>query len=86
MIYVVKKTLFILAEKILIQNLDPITITLDQQGNQHQDILRSFEDQRCIVDVRHLIERKEQQHQIYLTPLFLELFDFHNTADRYLLI
>ena len=77
--YCLKRAILFLTQKIVLQNLEPIAITLDQQGNQHQDILRSFEDNRCTVDVAELIESKDAKSKTYLTPLFLEMFDFSNT-------
>jgi hypothetical protein len=52
-------------------------ITLNSNHTEHPDILATFKDARCKVDIGQLIQQCEsgQMQPMFLTPKFLELVD-----------
>ena len=75
----VDKSIKLLIEKLIDQNTPPIAVTLNSSGDQNPDILKAFQDKRYMSNVYNLIENNVK---VYLTPRFLDYFDFQNSMDR----
>ncbi|CDW83156.1 UNKNOWN [Stylonychia lemnae] len=77
--YNVDKSLKWLVEKILNAKMQPIAITVNSQGQNNQDIIEAFQDKRYMSNIFNIIDK---QLPLYLTPKFLQYFDFNVAQDR----
>ena len=69
----------LLAEKLVLEKLEPISIKIDCDKNKYPDIITSLKDSRnWIQDPNELIDNKEN---VYFTPNFLMMFDFVGITD-----
>jgi hypothetical protein len=69
-----------LVDRIYEANLDPIAITLNSSGDSNPDILKALDDPRYMSNPTELLTPNSRKK--YLTPHFLENFDFSDTWDR----
>ena len=75
-----------LLNKIYEAKLDPIIITLDNPGDQNNEIVEALTDPRSASDLKSVTESVQyKKDQIYFTPHFLKHFDFDNSLDRHYL-
>lgn len=76
-----------LVTQLAFENIEPIKLTLLSSG-EHKDVIDALSDERNIVDVKDLIRMaksvkpNDEVNQIYLTPHFLQQFDFKGIDDR----
>lgn len=68
-----------LAEKLIDEKLEPISIKIDCDKNKYPDIITSLKDNRnWVQDPNELIENKDN---VYFTPNFLPMFDIKGISD-----
>lgn len=75
----VERALKWLVDRIFEANLDPICLTLSDSGDSNQDIIKALGDYRYMSNPKTLVDSNKT---IYLTPHFLEYFDFDDAKDR----
>jgi hypothetical protein len=69
----------LLADKLIGEKLEPISIKIDCDKNKFPDIITALKDSRnWIQDPNELIDNKEH---VYFTPNFLMMFDFIDISD-----
>lgn len=76
----VEKSIKWLVEKIIKANLRPLVVTLQSRGDDNKDILKAFSDRRFMSNVQQIL--KDNSTLVYLTPKFLEFFDFNDALDK----
>jgi len=74
--------------QIVHEQIPPIKLTLLSSNGEHKDIVDALSDDRNMGDVKQLItqaknvDKDDLYNTVYLTPQFLENFDFEDIDDR----
>ena len=69
----------ILADLLINEKLEPISIKIDCDKNKYPDVIESLKDKRnWVQDPNELIENKDH---VFFTPNFLQMFDLKGLVD-----